>query len=570
MRVASVLSNSFWIDLVMKRIFLYFGSLALISLTACRQQEQAPSEIKNVVVIGVDGFSASGLRKAKAPLMDSLRTVGASSVSVRTVLPTVSSPNWASLLMGAGPEQHGITGNDWELENFRIEPVASDANYRFPTIFTIFREQRPNDEAGSIYNWGGFGRLFDSNDVNLSKSYKTQDETVEAFAQYIKEKKPVLSWVHFDGVDHAGHEDGHGSPEYFAAIRKVDSCIRVVFNAIREAGMEKNTLLMIVADHGGIGTSHGGEDIEELTVPMIFYGAGVKKGYKIQQQIYQYDAAATIAFALGLKQPYEWIGRPVKAAFEGFDEPAVNWKGVKRALPPTIYPKTFGLQPPGGLFIDTVAQISIADADENESQHIYYTTDGTDPNSSSTQYTGPFTVDKSCVVKARVIEDGVEGKIASSFIRIIKSGQGNGVKFKLYQGNGWKDVPNFAALKPVKEYNGYEFEVDNSKLTQDQISGKQPFGLQAESLLDIAQDGEYYFYLRSDDGSKLYIDGKLVVDNGGDHSIQERSGKIKLTKGKHLIRIDWFNGSEGYWLDAYYRGPGIAKQVIPADKLFLK
>src|SRR5690606_15777570 len=134
--------------------------------------------------------------------------------------------------------------------------------------------------------------LFDSNDVNLSKSYGSQEETVAAFADYIVDKKPVLSWVHFDGVDHAGHSEGHGSEEYFQAIRTADSCVRIVYEAIQKAGIEKNTLLMIVADHGGIGTSHGGEDIEELTVPMIFFGAGVKKGHLIQQQIYQYDAAA--------------------------------------------------------------------------------------------------------------------------------------------------------------------------------------------------------------------------------------------------------------------------------------
>ncbi|MCG7859995.1 hypothetical protein MD537_23645, partial [Flavihumibacter sediminis] len=101
-------------------------------------------------------------------------------------------------------------------------------------------------------------------------------------------------------------------------------------------------------------------------------GPGVKKGHAIQQQIYQYDAAATIAFALKLKQPYEWIGRPVKAAFEGFDEPAINWKGVKRQVAPTIYPKPVSYAPTGGLFIDTVAVVRISDYNEQESENIYY------------------------------------------------------------------------------------------------------------------------------------------------------------------------------------------------------
>lgn len=559
-----------WIDLAMKKLTLSLGVVATIAFTSCRQQEQAPADIKHVVVIGIDGFSASGLRKANPVFMDSLMSAGAYSLSVRTVLPTVSSPNWASLLMGAGPEQHGITSNDWELDAFQVEPVVSDSNYRFPSIFTIFRDQRSTDEVGAVYNWSGFGRLFDSNDVKLSKTYPTQDETVQAFANYIVEKKPVFSWVHFDEVDHAGHDQGHGTPAYFEAIRKADSCVRVVYEAIQKAGMEKNTLLMIVADHGGIGSGHGGEDIEELTIPMIFYGAGVKKGHAIQQQIYQYDAAATIAFALKLKQPYEWIGRPVKAAFEGFDEPAVNWKGVKRQVAPTIYPKSVSYAPTGALFIDTVGVVSMSDFDEQESQNIYYTIDGSDPDGSSKKYTGPFTLDQTAVVKARMIENGSAGKIASGYFRVLKTGQGNGVRFKLYKGKGWKDVPNFAALQSVAEYTGHEFNVDDAKLSPAQKDGSEQFGIVAESFLDIAEEGEYRFYTRSDDGSKLYIDGKLVVDNGGDHGVQERTGTIRLTKGKHAIRIEHFNGSQGYWLDAYYSGPGLAKQIIPADRLFLK
>jgi hypothetical protein len=222
------------------------------------------------------------------------------------------------------------------------------------------------------------------------------------------------------------------------------------------------------------------------------------------------------------------------------------------------------------LLIDTVAVVSMADADEQESQHIYYTTDGTDPDASSKKYTGPFTVDQTAVVKARIIENGAAGKIASAYFRVLKSGQGNGVRYKLYKGTGWKDVPNFTTLQPVAEFTGHEFQVDDSKLSAAQKDGSEQFGLVAESFLDITVEGEYHFYTRSDDGSKLYVDGKLVVDNGGDHGVQERGGKIELTKGRHTIRIEHFNGSGGYWLDAYYSGPGLAKQIISADRLYLK
>jgi hypothetical protein len=54
--------------------------------------------------------------------------------------------------------------------------------------------------------------------------------------------------------------------------------------------------------------------------------------------------------------------------------------------------------------------------------------------------------------------------------------------------------------------------------------------------------GEYDFSVTSDDGSNLYIDGQLVVDNDGIHSTRERSGTIRLDRGVHDIRISYMQG----------------------------
>jgi predicted AlkP superfamily pyrophosphatase or phosphodiesterase len=58
-------------------------------------------------VIGVDGLSPDGVLKAKAPVLEGLRKTGAYSLHARAVMPTMNSPNWASMINGAGPEQHG-------------------------------------------------------------------------------------------------------------------------------------------------------------------------------------------------------------------------------------------------------------------------------------------------------------------------------------------------------------------------------------------------------------------------------------------------------------------------------
>ena len=98
--------------------------------------------------------------------------------------------------------------------------------------------------------------------------------------------------------------------------------------------------------------------------------------------------------------------------------------------------------------------------------------------------------------------------------------------------------------------------------------GSSVFGLWYTTYLQIDNPGEYHFYLQSDDGSKMYIDGSKVVDNDGGHGLIEKEGTVKLAKGRHALSVEFYNNIGGYWIDAFYKGPGIVKQIIPADKLF--
>ena len=68
---------------------------------------------EHVVIIGCDGMgSVAFLPQTNAPVMRRLMREGAWTLHARGVMPTSSSPNWASMIMGAGPEQHGMTSND--------------------------------------------------------------------------------------------------------------------------------------------------------------------------------------------------------------------------------------------------------------------------------------------------------------------------------------------------------------------------------------------------------------------------------------------------------------------------
>ena len=86
-----------------------------------------------------------------------------------------------------------------------------------------------------------------------------------------------------------------------------------------------------------------------------------------------------------------------------------------------------------------------------------------------------------------------------------------------------------------------------------------------EGFISVPADGSYTFYLSSDDGSKMFIDGQLVVNYDGSHGCGERSGDIQLTEGVYPIEVRFFENGGGQCLAARWKGPGISKQEIPAS-----
>lgn len=82
-------------------------------------------------------------------------------------------------------------------------------------------------------------------------------------------------------------------------------------------------------------------------------------------------------------------------------------------------------------------------------------------------------------------------------------------------------------------------------------------------FIRIHTAGTYTFYTNSDDGSKLYINNTLVVNNDGLHPPQEQSGNIALNPGWYPFRVDYFEQGGGEILEVSYQGPSIAKQTLP-------
>lgn len=200
---------------------------------------------------------------------------------------------------------------------------------------------------------------------------------------------------------------------------------------------------------------------------------------------------------------------------------------------------------------------------------IRYTLDGSEPNQQSPQYQGPITVHTSGVIRARsYTPKGKTGRIADrdlvqmdplSAVEVSPGGQG--VSYNYFEGN-WKKLPDFQALQPVA--SGFL-----SNITHE-IPGRRDdhYGVVFTGYVQISGTGPHTFYVRSDDGSKLWVDDQLLIDNDGSHSPQTKSGTLILEEGYHRIRIAYFEDYGGEFLQAGMVDPVMGRVPFGPSRLF--
>lgn len=99
---------------------------------------------------------------------------------------------------------------------------------------------------------------------------------------------------------------------------------------------------------------------------------------------------------------------------------------------------------------------------------------------------------------------------------------------------------------------------------------RSPFGIEWEGYLSITQKGVYQFATKSDDGSLVYIDEKLVVNNDDIHALKYVSAIVPLEAGFHNIRIRYFDGGGGAIMELFWTPPGGKESVVPGQVLFHK
>lgn len=199
-----------------KAAFMLMSLFITLSVYAQKQK------VKHVVLIGCDGFGAYALPEADMPNQKGLMKDGAWSLKARSVLPSSSAVNWASMIMGAGPTLHGYT--EWNSAVPEIPSAEVTKEGIFPSVFSILKEQKPSAVTALIYSWQGIDPLVQKGTTDIRIPAKDDDDfCTNSAVEVIKSRKPTLTFVHLDQPDCVGHNIGHRTPAYYEELKKVDA-----------------------------------------------------------------------------------------------------------------------------------------------------------------------------------------------------------------------------------------------------------------------------------------------------------------------------------------------------------
>ncbi|MBL8062075.1 MAG: alkaline phosphatase family protein [Anaerolineales bacterium] len=258
---------------------------------------------RRVLILSIDGLRPDAIPLAPMPFVTSLMQNAAYSLTAQTVYPSVTLVSHTSMLSGQCPAKHKVDWNDYIPENGYAQvtdlfDIAHNAGMQ-TAMFVGKEKLRQVTEPASTDVF----QFINDRDLVITKTL------IENFPADFR-----LMFIHFPTPDWMGHEYGWLSGEQLSVIFRADQAVEQLVAELDARGLREETLFIITADHGGHGTTHGYSLPEDMTIPWIAFGAGIKPA-SLNSNVTTTDTAATAAFALGLPIPPEWDGVPVYEAF---------------------------------------------------------------------------------------------------------------------------------------------------------------------------------------------------------------------------------------------------------------
>jgi alpha-L-fucosidase len=202
---------------------------------------------------------------------------------------------------------------------------------------------------------------------------------------------------------------------------------------------------------------------------------------------------------------------------------------------------------------------------------IHYTTDGSVPTNESPIAQGVNTVsaEGSFSVKAMCFADRkpISGLVEKKFIKedpIAAVDNKNclpGLRYSYFEGK-WKTLPDFSTIKPISTGTARQIDLSMKKRDSD-------YGLIFNGYIQVPQTGVYQLALTSDDGSKMTIAGKTLL-NDGLHAMETKTVDIALSSGFHPVEIQFFQSGGGDGLKLEWKTAGKEYSQIDLKQLSYK
>ncbi len=307
------------------RLFQSLACLLAVSLIFRQATAAESTGVRNVFIVSFDQGAPAGIEKADMPVLKSMASEGAHTWDAFTIVPSLTLPAHTSMLTGVGIQKHQVDWNDLVPEKGLV---------KVPTIFSIAKREGFVTAMVVAKNKFRTLDLPGSLDAFILPSDPDSSAVAAAFAAMVGKLKPNLCFIHFGEPDVAGHAHGMFSPEKMKALAQSDEALAAIVKAIKDAGLLDTSVIILTADHGGHDRTpeeneqmakagkpaqpgtHGSSSPEDVTIPWIAWGKGVRKHFTITAPVVQYDTSATALWLLGIPLPESFWGRPVTSAFE--------------------------------------------------------------------------------------------------------------------------------------------------------------------------------------------------------------------------------------------------------------
>ncbi|HLV78750.1 MAG TPA: PA14 domain-containing protein, partial [Chthonomonadaceae bacterium] len=216
---------------------------------------------------------------------------------------------------------------------------------------------------------------------------------------------------------------------------------------------------------------------------------------------------------------------------------------------------------PAGGFYDNSVTVSISDSTQGAA--LYYTTDGSTPTTSSTPYTGSFTLTNCAPVKVLAVSPLARpsGVSETDYVVGIPPANGTGLTGTYYAGLNFTGN-TYTEVDPTINFNW------NGGSPAPGIPGTN-WSARWTGTIEPQCTTTYAFYTYSDDGVRVWINGVEIINDWTNHAPTWDEGSIALTAGQsYSIKIEYFQGTGGSLLQFYWAPDYLDPQIVPQSQLF--